>query len=109
LVDQFLNMAGPGEPVNKDKDGRNNLICLQKKALLNIRQMKFKKTTKQEQNHLLSLNPLDNDPFCWAFEIIKFFEIREALHTQKIAALKVTQFFKNCKRILIKHKFKKII
>jgi len=53
--------------------------------------------------------PLANDPYCWAYEIINFFEIHTILDIEKKSALRIENFLINCKKTLIKQKFKKII
>jgi hypothetical protein len=41
--------------------------------------------------------PLDNDEFIWAYEIMKFFEISNLYQLEKQSALKIEDFFVRCK------------
>ena len=58
---------------------------------------------------LLECQPLPNDPNCWAFEIIKFFDIKTLMENEKKSALRIEKFLINCKKILIKNKFQQMI
>ena len=58
---------------------------------------------------LNQIKPLANDPYVWAYEIIKFFQISDIFIKEKANALKIEKFFINCKKILIKEKFQQMI
>ena len=54
---------------------------------------------------LSQMKPLANDPYIWAYEIMKFFQIPDIFIKEKANALKIEKFFINCKKIFLKEKF----
>jgi hypothetical protein len=50
-----------------------------------------------------------NDPYQWAYEIIKFFEINSLYDREKESIRKIENFFKNCKKVFLKNKIQKMV
>ena len=49
-----------------------------------------------------SSQPQSTDPYCWAYEIISFFQVEKIFKKEKWAGKKIDSFFKNCKREFVK-------
>ena len=52
---------------------------------------------------------MQNDPFLWAYEIAQFFQLQRVHDQERLSALRIQRFFKNCKKIAIKHKFRRMV
>jgi hypothetical protein len=66
---------------------------------------KLEYPSEMQNLSLLEMAPLPNDPYCWAYELLRFFEIREMYDIEKQSAIKIQHFLKNLKKILLKKKF----
>ena len=55
------------------------------------------------------IRPLPNDPYFWAHEVMKFFQIPDIFIQEKQNALKIEKFLMNCKKVLLKDRFKQMI
>ena len=92
----------------KGKLDNTNLTSSQSKQLqkaLFQYQCKKPNVTSQLQANLF----VHNDVYLWAYEIIKFFEIEETFMREQASVRKIESFFANCKKILLKVKFQKMI